>query len=182
MTSEIPNFGLNAVAGRPPEEYGIDPTSFAEMRAGCYDVHERVARHERQRRARLDVLPVVPEFCRPAVRRRPDKDVALACSRPTTTGTSTSGAATYPGRFIPLGVAAPLGPGPDGRRGPADGGQGLPRGHLLGEPREARLPELARRPLGPVLGGLRRRGHDRLPPHRLVVRDRRSPRSTRRST
>ena len=23
---EIPNVGLNAVAGRPPEEYGIDPT------------------------------------------------------------------------------------------------------------------------------------------------------------
>ena len=31
---ELPNIGLNAVAGRPPEEYGIDPTSFAEMRHG----------------------------------------------------------------------------------------------------------------------------------------------------
>ena len=38
----IPNIGLNAVAGRPKEEYGVDPTAFDEMRAGCYDVHERV--------------------------------------------------------------------------------------------------------------------------------------------
>ena len=29
--AQIPNIGLNAVAGRPKEEYGIDPTSFDEM-------------------------------------------------------------------------------------------------------------------------------------------------------
>ncbi len=39
----IPNIGLNAVAGRPPEEYNIEPTSYDEMRKGCYDVDERVA-------------------------------------------------------------------------------------------------------------------------------------------
>jgi hypothetical protein len=31
---EIPNIGLNAVAGRPPEEYGMEPTSFDEIRPG----------------------------------------------------------------------------------------------------------------------------------------------------
>ena len=30
---ELPNIGLNAVAGRPPEEYAMDPTSFDEMRS-----------------------------------------------------------------------------------------------------------------------------------------------------
>ena len=25
---ELPNIGLNAVAGRPPDEYGLEPTSF----------------------------------------------------------------------------------------------------------------------------------------------------------
>ena len=39
---EVPNIGLNAVAGRPKEEYGIDPTSFEEIRAGCFDVEKRV--------------------------------------------------------------------------------------------------------------------------------------------
>jgi hypothetical protein len=38
----IPNIGLNAVAGRPREEYGIEPTAFEEMRPGCFDVHERI--------------------------------------------------------------------------------------------------------------------------------------------
>ena len=40
--TELPNIGLNAVAGRPKEEYGVDPTSYEEMRPGCYDVHDRV--------------------------------------------------------------------------------------------------------------------------------------------
>src|SRR5262249_40602166 len=39
---DIPNVGLNAVAGRPPEEYGMDPTSFEELRPGTYDVKQRV--------------------------------------------------------------------------------------------------------------------------------------------
>jgi hypothetical protein len=33
--TEIPNFGLNAVSGRPQEEYGIEPTRFSEIRDGC---------------------------------------------------------------------------------------------------------------------------------------------------
>jgi len=38
----VANVGLNAVAGRPKDEYGMEPTSFEEMRPGCYDVHERI--------------------------------------------------------------------------------------------------------------------------------------------
>src|SRR3954447_6719149 len=38
----IPNIGLNAVSGRPKEEYGVNPTAYAEMRPGCFDVDERV--------------------------------------------------------------------------------------------------------------------------------------------
>ena len=40
--AQIPNIGLNAVAGRPPEEYGMEPTSLAQLRPGNYDVHTRV--------------------------------------------------------------------------------------------------------------------------------------------
>src|ERR1700755_3402330 len=39
---EVPNIGLNAVAGRPKEEYGIDPTCFEEIRPGCFDVEKRI--------------------------------------------------------------------------------------------------------------------------------------------
>src|SRR4051794_6740658 len=40
--SIIPNIGLNAVAGRPKEEYGIEPTAFDEMRPGCFEDRKSV--------------------------------------------------------------------------------------------------------------------------------------------
>jgi predicted TIM-barrel fold metal-dependent hydrolase len=40
---EIPNIGLNAVAGKPPREYSRDPVNFADMRKGAWDIHCRVA-------------------------------------------------------------------------------------------------------------------------------------------
>jgi hypothetical protein len=39
---QVPNVGLNAVAGRPPDEYGIEPTALSQLRPGCYDVDARV--------------------------------------------------------------------------------------------------------------------------------------------
>ena len=38
----IPNVALNAVAGRPKEEYGLEPQGLDEIRKGCYNVDERV--------------------------------------------------------------------------------------------------------------------------------------------
>ena len=32
---KLPNIGLNAVVGRIPEEYGVEPTSYDQMRKGC---------------------------------------------------------------------------------------------------------------------------------------------------
>ena len=63
-----PTWASTRWSGRPPEEYGMEPTSLDDIRVGCYDVHERVARHVGQRRARLHVLPVLPPVLRPALR------------------------------------------------------------------------------------------------------------------
>ena len=38
----IPNVALNAVAGRPKEEYGLEPQGLDEIRPGCYNVDERI--------------------------------------------------------------------------------------------------------------------------------------------
>ena len=38
----IPNVALNAVAGRPKEEYGLEPQGLDEIRPGCWNVDERV--------------------------------------------------------------------------------------------------------------------------------------------
>lgn len=37
-----PNLALNAVVGRRPEEYGLEPKAFSELRKGCYDVKARL--------------------------------------------------------------------------------------------------------------------------------------------
>ena len=39
---KLPSIGLNAVAGRVPEEYGMEPTELHQLRKGVYDVHARV--------------------------------------------------------------------------------------------------------------------------------------------
>ena len=38
-----PQVGLNAVVGRPKEEWNMEPARFDEMRNGCYDIEARVA-------------------------------------------------------------------------------------------------------------------------------------------
>lgn len=38
----VQNVGLNAVVGRPPEEYGCEPMSYADMRDGVYQIDKRI--------------------------------------------------------------------------------------------------------------------------------------------
>ena len=85
--SQIPNIGLNAVAGRPPEEYGMEPTSYSEMRKGCYDIHERIRDMNAngvlgQCASRRSRSSAVSSGHAPRTR-----SSALRCSRRTTTGT-----------------------------------------------------------------------------------------------
>ena len=73
---EIPNIGLNAVAGRPPEEYGMEPTSFDEIRAGCYDIHERVRDMDANGVLGSMCFPSFPNLCGQLFARSKDKDAA----------------------------------------------------------------------------------------------------------
>src|SRR5579862_5763210 len=74
----IPNIGLNSVAGRPREEYGVNPTSYAEMRAGCYDVHERVKDMSAGGVLASMCFPSFPSFSGRLFLATPDKDLAHA--------------------------------------------------------------------------------------------------------
>ncbi|GIT46502.1 MAG: hypothetical protein Ct9H300mP12_10870 [Acidimicrobiales bacterium] len=78
----IPNVGLNAVAGRPKEEYGIEPTSFEEIRPGCYDIDERIKGHGRWRSTWVNVLPIVSGLCRSTICRPPRKGKIRGCPHP----------------------------------------------------------------------------------------------------
>ena len=36
------NFALNAVAGKHPKDFGMDPRSYDDMLPGCHDIHDRI--------------------------------------------------------------------------------------------------------------------------------------------
>lgn len=100
--NEIPNIGLNAVAGRSPEEYGIEPTSFDEMRPGCYDIHERVRDMNANGVLGSMCFPSFPQFCGQLFARTEDKDQALVMLQAYNDWHVESWCGAYPGRFIPL--------------------------------------------------------------------------------
>ena len=56
------NSGLNAVVSWPPEEWGMDPSSYAEMRPGAYDIHERVRDMDRNGILASMCFPTFPGF------------------------------------------------------------------------------------------------------------------------
>jgi predicted TIM-barrel fold metal-dependent hydrolase len=99
---EIPNIGLNAVAGRPPEEYGMEPASFDEIRAGCFDIHARVRDMDANGVIGSMCFSSFPQLCGQLFARSKDKDAALAIVRAYNDWHVDDWCGTYPGRFIPL--------------------------------------------------------------------------------
>jgi predicted TIM-barrel fold metal-dependent hydrolase len=99
---ELPNIGLNAVAGRPPDEYGLEPTSFAEMRDGCWDIHERVRDMNANGVLGSMCFPSFPQLCGQLFARSKDKDAGLAILKAYNDWHIDDWCGSYPGRFIPL--------------------------------------------------------------------------------
>ena len=102
--SEIPNIGLNAVAGRPPEDYNVDPTRYEEIRAGCYDIGERVKDMNRNGVLGSMCFPSFVQFCGQLFSKSKDLDVGLNMLRAYNDWHIDEWCGTYPGRFIPLSI------------------------------------------------------------------------------
>jgi len=98
----VPNIGLNAVAGRPREEYGIEPTAFDEMRPGCYDIHERVKDMNAGGVLGSMCFPSFPGFAGRLFATHDDKDLALAVTQAYNDWHIDDWCGSYPGRFIPM--------------------------------------------------------------------------------
>jgi predicted TIM-barrel fold metal-dependent hydrolase len=98
----IPNIGLNAVAGRPKEEYGVEPTSFDEIRPGTYDIHERIKDMNAGGILASMNFPSFPGFSGRQFASAADKDLALAVLRAYNDWHIDEWAGTYPGRIIPM--------------------------------------------------------------------------------
>ena len=102
--AQIPNIGLNAVAGRPPEEYNVDPTRYEEIRAGCYDIGERVKDMNRNGVLGSMCFPSFVQFCGQLFSRSKDLDVGLNMLRAYNDWHIDEWCGSHPGRFIPLSI------------------------------------------------------------------------------
>jgi predicted TIM-barrel fold metal-dependent hydrolase len=99
----FPNVGLNAVVGRPKDQWSMDPARFDEMRKGCWDIHARVAD--------MDLGGIWASLCFPSLiagfagavfSRGKDPELGLACVRAWNEWHHEVWAGTYPDRIIPL--------------------------------------------------------------------------------
>jgi predicted TIM-barrel fold metal-dependent hydrolase len=96
--------GLNAVAGRPRDEYGIEPCSFTQLRPGGFDVKARVDD--------MNVNGVLASMCFPSVmgfggglaQSLPDREYGLALLKAYNDWHVHDWAGAAPGRFIALGL------------------------------------------------------------------------------
>ncbi|MBV8386989.1 MAG: amidohydrolase, partial [Acidimicrobiia bacterium] len=102
--AEIPNIGLNAVAGRPPEDYNVNPTRYEEIRAGCYDINERVKDMNRNGVLGSMCFPSFVQFCGQLFSRSKDLDVGLNMLRAYNDWHIDEWCGSHPGRFIPLSI------------------------------------------------------------------------------
>ena len=96
-----PNIGLNAVIGRPKEEWSMEPANFDEMRRGCWDIDARITD--------MDLAGISASVCFPSLiagfsgavfSRSQDADLGLACVRAWNDWHIEVWAGTHAGRMI----------------------------------------------------------------------------------
>jgi predicted TIM-barrel fold metal-dependent hydrolase len=101
----IPNVALNAVAGRPKEEYGMEPQGLDEIRPGCYDVHERIKDMNAGGVLAQMNFPSFPGFAARLFATE-DPEFSLALVRAYNDWHIDEWCGAYPGRFIPMALPA----------------------------------------------------------------------------
>src|SRR5207249_10974086 len=58
-----PQVGLNAVAGKDPHDFGLEPVRYEDMIPGCYDVKQRVRDMDTDGIQAQLCFPSFPGFC-----------------------------------------------------------------------------------------------------------------------
>jgi predicted TIM-barrel fold metal-dependent hydrolase len=97
------NVGLNAVVGRPRNEWSMEPARFDEMRPGCFDIHERIKDMDAGGILASVCFPsLIAGFCGAVFSRSKDPELGLACVRAWNDWHLEYWAGTYPGRMIPI--------------------------------------------------------------------------------
>jgi predicted TIM-barrel fold metal-dependent hydrolase len=77
-----PQIGLNAVVGRPKDEWSMEPANFDDMRPGCWDPEARIADMDLDGVwASLHYPSLIAGFCGTTFSRCSDPELGLACVR-----------------------------------------------------------------------------------------------------
>lgn len=100
----VPNIGLNAVVGRPRDEYGMEPQLYSHMRKGCYDVDARIDD--------MNVNGILGSLCFPSFAgpggttflKAKDKKMALRVTQIYNDWHIDGWCGAHPGRFIPMAI------------------------------------------------------------------------------
>jgi predicted TIM-barrel fold metal-dependent hydrolase len=98
------NLGLNAVAGKPPEMFNVDPLRYEDMRPGCYLVDERVRDMSAGGQLAGLNFPNWPGFSGQVLNAGPDRDVNLVMIKAYNDWHVDEWCGAHPDRFIPCGV------------------------------------------------------------------------------
>jgi len=98
----VPFPGLGSVAGRPPEEYGMEPVRFSQMRDGCYLRDARVGDMNANGMLAALCFPTWTDFAGTNYAKASDKELALATIQTYNDWHVDELAGGQPGRFIPL--------------------------------------------------------------------------------
>ena len=101
---KMPSVGLNAVVGRPLEEYGMEPTQLEQLRKGVYDVHARIDDMNANGIAASLNFGTCVGFDGGKFHQAPDKALAIKHLRAYNDWHVDEWCGAYPGRFIPCGL------------------------------------------------------------------------------
>jgi predicted TIM-barrel fold metal-dependent hydrolase len=98
----MPNIGLNAVAGKDPKDFGLDPVRYDEMLPGCYDIARRLDDMDTDGVHAQLCFPSFPGFAGSTFLAMDDKDLATLCVQAWNDFILDEWCAAAPGRMIPM--------------------------------------------------------------------------------
>jgi predicted TIM-barrel fold metal-dependent hydrolase len=98
------NLGLNAVAGKPPEYFNVNPISYDEMRPGCYEVDSRVLDMSAGGYLAGLNFPNWTGFTGQVLNEGPDPEINLVMVKAYNDWHVDEWCGAHPDRFIPCGI------------------------------------------------------------------------------
>jgi predicted TIM-barrel fold metal-dependent hydrolase len=97
--------GLNAVVGRPREDWLVEPTRFEDMRPGCYDIDARIRDMDINGVwASVNFPSQITGFCGAVFSRCSDPELGLAVTRAWNDWFYDEWYSRYPERIVPMGI------------------------------------------------------------------------------